>query len=228
MNETSATQAIHKVSPVPFFSHPIPLDEIRTHIESSAKDTVLAKIELGRWLQMARDHFKADQDFGEWRQENIPWMSEKVAGNHISVYRKFGPKLTSDRLPNFTILRELAKDTTPEVTVEKVLKDPEGWTVKDVKEQIKADREDIEGPPPKREIVTDYEKAWRILSGATEATAARVCHNWLAQAGASSEVVSKDKLQKHIRKLSQMAHPDKGGSEELMIAINQMKKELLG
>lgn len=212
----------------------VSLEEIRSHIESAAKDTVLAKIELGRWLQMARDHFKADQEFGKWRQENIPWMAQQRAEEHMRVFKKFGHRLTGGQ-PGYTVLELLARDTTPEVTVERVLEDPEGWTVKDVKEQIKADREDIEGPPPKREIVTTYQKVWNLLSEAVESEAARVCHDWLAQAGASSEVVSKGRVRWLFRQLSQAIHPDKvqlkGPEQALMdamIALNQMRKELLG
>lgn len=74
----------------------------------------------------------APQEFGKWRQKNIPWMSQSSAQEHMQVYKKFGSQTFGCRdLPGFATLELLARDTTPEGTVERVLEGPEGWTVKE-------------------------------------------------------------------------------------------------
>ena len=162
-------------------------------------------------------------------------MSQRSAHEHMQVFQKFRLMLSAQRpgaerteLPNFTVLRELAKDATPEVAVEKVLNDPEGWTKKTVKEQNKADREDLGETPKKKAITMFYDDARLYLARGPKPEAIRACHDFLAiYDNGGSTVVSKDKVKEEFKKLSQMAHPDKGGSTELMMAVNQAKKELL-
>ncbi len=93
------------------------------YIEHLALDTVITKIKLGGLLSEAREQFPADQEFGQWRKESLPWMSRQVAFEHMQVFGKFGgvsPDL--QQLPSYAVLVQLAKPTTPPSAVEKVLK----------------------------------------------------------------------------------------------------------
>jgi len=149
-------------------------------------------------------------------------MSQQYAHAHMQVAEKFTHHAHSD-LPSFTVLRHLANTNTPTEAVDEVLKHKD-ITEREVKEIIDAHREDR--PPP--EIVTGYQKAMLLLNRVPESEAEKACTTWLARrTGSSSTVVSKDKVRTAFRKISQVAHPDKGGSAEMMSLINAAKTELL-
>nr|BDD45998.1 hypothetical protein 8 [Gammaproteobacteria bacterium] len=104
---------------------------------------------MGKLLKKAREQFPADQEFGKWRKEELPWISERTAHEHMQVADKFGSRMSAVQHLGHSVLVQLTKSTTPPEAVEEVLEHDE-ITVREAKEIIMS-KENV-----KRETQHDY------------------------------------------------------------------------
>lgn len=88
------------------------LDNIAKKLQFIVQKTLEHHLEIGKLLCEAREEFKADQDFGQWRKENTVLTMHQTT-NHMAVWRKFGGHAPARDL-SFTVMVELlsADETT--------------------------------------------------------------------------------------------------------------------
>lgn len=119
--------------------------EIGKAVDATHKAVALGQIKVGNLLLEAREKFKGDKEFGQWRKECTPITSTRSATSLMSVARTFGKKESSKLIAacNFSVLRELVY-CPPEVVDEIAAAVAAGESPPTVAEVVKAKR--LSGP----------------------------------------------------------------------------------
>ena len=83
--------------------------EIGQVIDSTHKALAKGQIKVGHLLLAAREKFKGDKEFGQWRKECTPIESARTANSLMAVARTFGQRESAKLVDacNFSVLREL-------------------------------------------------------------------------------------------------------------------------
>ena len=69
------------------------LEEIAVGIEAHTKTAAEHILYNGKLLCEARELLKADQEFGQWREKRLPWMSRETALRWMNAYQSGGENL---------------------------------------------------------------------------------------------------------------------------------------
>lgn len=121
---------------------------------SLAKRAIDCYLETGRYLLQAREQFPGDKEFGQYRQQVIPDMSTKWAGDLMRVARRFSIDNAPDT--SISVLKEIA--SAPDSVIEEVRSrsmEGEKLTVKEARYLVRQTRDpDPDGPTP---VPTDDE-----------------------------------------------------------------------
>ena len=120
-------------------SYPPKLEEIAIKIDAHGKAAIENILTVGKLLCEAREVLPANNEFGEWRESRIPWLSQKMAYNWMNVYRNNGETLVGN---NFrpTVLYELTAPEVPDSAREEAM-EHESLTVKQSKELVQAHKD---------------------------------------------------------------------------------------
>ena len=80
-------------------------------------------IEMGKDLLRAREIHVGDREFGLWRQENLPWLSQPTAYRYMQVAEKLGGDcsfILNGQIPA-TLLYEMAQKSVPESVIDEIV-----------------------------------------------------------------------------------------------------------
>jgi hypothetical protein len=115
---------------------------------SLAKRAIDCYLETGRYLLQAREQFPGDKEFGQYRQQVIPDMSTKWAGDLMRIARRFSIDNAPDT--SISVLKEIA--SAPDSVIEEVRSrsmEGEKLTVKEARDMVRQTRDpDPDGPAP--------------------------------------------------------------------------------
>jgi hypothetical protein len=129
---------------------------------SLAKRAIDCYLETGRYLLQAREQFPGDKEFGQYRQQVIPDMSTKWAGDLMRIARRFSIDNAPDT--SISVLKEIA--SAPDSVIEEVRSrsvEGEKLTVKEARDLVRQTRDpDPDGPAP---VPTDGEVSPSGASG---------------------------------------------------------------
>ncbi len=120
------------------------LEEIAIDIENHAKEADYSLITVGKLLCKARTIFIADQDFGKWRGNRLPWLRNDVASRLMNLWKNGGLQLLQTGIGK-TSAELLTAPHVPESAREEALEKTESGetvTVKEAKEMVRKAREE--------------------------------------------------------------------------------------
>lgn len=102
---------------------PVDLDAIARRVEAGAHLTIQGIMLAGQALAEARQVLVGDREFGQWREQRLPWLSADTARNYRNCWDRFGSGchgiIPQDIVP--TVLYELARPSTDDRVVEAVI-----------------------------------------------------------------------------------------------------------
>lgn len=119
------------------------LEEIAIKIDAHGKAAIENILTVGKLLCEAREVLPANNEFGEWREKRLPWITQKLSERWVNVYKNGGENLLRHNVAT-TVLYELTAPSVPDSAREEAM-EHESLTVKQSKELVQAhkDLEDL-------------------------------------------------------------------------------------
>lgn len=102
----------------------INLESIAIQIEAHSNAAVDNLLTVGKLLCDARESFPSNNEFGEWRENRLAWLTQKTAYRWMNVYKNGGEKLLGHNVRT-TALYELTAPDVPESAREEAIAPPE-------------------------------------------------------------------------------------------------------
>lgn len=81
----------------------------------------------------------ANNEFGEWREKRLPWITQKLSERWVNVYKNGGENLLRHNVAT-TVLYELTAPSVPDSAREEAM-EHESLTVKQSKELVQAHKD---------------------------------------------------------------------------------------
>ena len=123
------------------------LETVANDVCGNLREAAISFIRVGNALNQARQVFKGDKEFGQWREECTPISSGTTATKYMAVARKFSEHGLAEKA-SYSLLSELT-NAKPEVVkaIEKKIDAGENVTVKDARKMKRDTDEETVSPP---------------------------------------------------------------------------------
>lgn len=119
---------------------------INKTIEEVQKTAAKGQLKIGNLLLKARELFKGDKEFGNWRAENTEIKSMQVASNLMAVARKFASAPKMIEACSYSALVELV--SAPAALIKEIEATVEAGNLPPNSATIRADKKELALPAP--------------------------------------------------------------------------------
>ena len=91
------------------------LEFYAARIEAGHQNAMASMMQAAEALSNAREEFRADQDFGRWRTQRLPWLTNNMGAEYLNLWKVYGDQFGSHPggnrlfLTSATALRMLAQ-----------------------------------------------------------------------------------------------------------------------